>query len=256
MNWFGRARRARLLERHAIPPAAFDATVAALPILRGLDAPERTRLREAASLFIHDKTFSAAGGADVDDATQYIIALQACLLTLNVGNRQHQRPTVPGLARQDVARAMHHPGLVDFLEVAQEFVGIENDLAPAAVAVFAGVDACAQILKGRAEVARPGGGIHAAMQRRKAVGVAVQHVELVRELVQHHVDAVGPAAGFNVGNRQHQRPRVPGLPRPGVARAGPGRAARWFCRLPTLNPAPRPTASTWCCMSSRTSSTC
>ena len=87
---FGRWRRARLLERHAIPPAAFDATVAALPILRGLDAPERTRLREAASLFIHDKTFSAAGGADIDDATQRIIALQACLLTLNLGEDSYR----------------------------------------------------------------------------------------------------------------------------------------------------------------------
>ena len=66
MSWFGRWRRARILERHAIPLAAFDATVAALPILHGLDAAERTRLREAASLFIHGKAFSAAGGAEVD----------------------------------------------------------------------------------------------------------------------------------------------------------------------------------------------
>src|SRR5512139_3836263 len=40
---------------------------------------------------------------------------------------------------------------------------------------LAGVDAAAQIRVGRAEIARPGGGIHAAMQRRIAVGVAVQH---------------------------------------------------------------------------------
>lgn len=90
MNWFGRWRRARILKRHAIPPAAFDTTVAALPILRGLDASEQTRLREAASLFIHDKTFSAAGGADVYDATQRIIALQACLLTLNLGEDSYR----------------------------------------------------------------------------------------------------------------------------------------------------------------------
>jgi hypothetical protein len=90
MNWFGRWRRARTLERHAIPPAVFDATVAALPILRGLDAAERTRLREAASLFIHDKAFSAAGGANVDGATQRIIALQACLLTLNLGEDSYR----------------------------------------------------------------------------------------------------------------------------------------------------------------------
>lgn len=84
MSWFGRWRRKRILERHLMPGAAFDATLAALPILHGLDAQERARLREAASLFIHDKAFSAAGGADVDAATQRVIALQACLLTLNL----------------------------------------------------------------------------------------------------------------------------------------------------------------------------
>ena len=84
MSWFGRWRRARILERYAIPLDAFDATLARLPILRGFDASERTRLREAASLLIHHKTFSAAGGAEVDDATQHTIALQACLLTLNL----------------------------------------------------------------------------------------------------------------------------------------------------------------------------
>jgi len=84
MSWFGSWRRVRILERHAIPPRDFDATVATLPILRGLTVDELARLRESASLFIHDKAFSAAGGADVDDATQRTIALQACLLTLNL----------------------------------------------------------------------------------------------------------------------------------------------------------------------------
>jgi len=84
MSWFGRWRRARILDKHTIPPDAFRAVVERLPILQGLTADELTRLREAASLFIHDKTFSAAGGADVDDTTQWVIALQACLLTLNL----------------------------------------------------------------------------------------------------------------------------------------------------------------------------
>lgn len=87
---FGRWRRARILERHAIPPDAFDATLAGLPILRGLDASEQTRLREAASLFIHDKMFSASGGANVDDAIQRVIALQACLLTLNLDEASYR----------------------------------------------------------------------------------------------------------------------------------------------------------------------
>ena len=90
MSWFGRWRRARILERHAIPIEAFDAALARLPILYRLDASERVRLREAASLFIHDKTFSAAGDAEVDDAIRLAIALQACLLTLNLGEDSYR----------------------------------------------------------------------------------------------------------------------------------------------------------------------
>ena len=84
MGWIGRWWRARILKRHGIPAGAFDAAFARLPILQGLDAAERVRLHESASLFIHDKAFSAEGGAEVDDATQLAIALQACLLTLNL----------------------------------------------------------------------------------------------------------------------------------------------------------------------------
>lgn len=90
MSWFGRWRRARILERHAIPFWDFDAALARLPILQRLDASERARLHEAASLFLHDKTFSAAGGAEVDSATPLAIALQACLLTLNLGEASYR----------------------------------------------------------------------------------------------------------------------------------------------------------------------
>ncbi len=90
MSWFGRWRRARILQKHAIPHDAFRTAVERLPVLDGLTADELARLRETASLFIHDKTFSAAGGADVDDTTQRIIALQACLLTLNLSEDSYR----------------------------------------------------------------------------------------------------------------------------------------------------------------------
>jgi MtfA peptidase len=90
MGWFGSWRRTRILKKHAIPHQAFDNAFTSLPILRGLDTSERKRLREAASLFIHDKAFSAAGGAEVDDATRLAIALQACLLTLNLGEHSYR----------------------------------------------------------------------------------------------------------------------------------------------------------------------
>lgn len=90
MFGFGRWRRARILKKHGLPLARFETAYAQLPILHGLDTAERARLREQASLFIHDKTFSAAGGADVDDATQLAIALQACLLTLNLDETSYR----------------------------------------------------------------------------------------------------------------------------------------------------------------------
>ena len=90
MNGFSRWWRARILKRYGIPADAFDAAIASLPILHGLDAAERVRLGESASLFLHDKTFSAAGGADVDDTIQILIALQACLLTLNLDENSYR----------------------------------------------------------------------------------------------------------------------------------------------------------------------
>ena len=82
--------RARTLKRHGLPVSTFDAAFARLPLLQGLDATERARLREQASLFIHNKNFSAAGGAEIDEAIQLTIALQACLLTLNLNEKSYR----------------------------------------------------------------------------------------------------------------------------------------------------------------------
>jgi len=90
MNWFARWRRTRILKRHLIPLEAFQTAAARLPILLGLMADEWVRLRESASLFLHDKAFSAAGGATVDDTTQLTIALQACLLTLHLDEASYR----------------------------------------------------------------------------------------------------------------------------------------------------------------------
>lgn len=90
MNWFARWRRTRLLRRHLVPRNAFQAGVERLPILHGLSAAELHHLHETASLFLHDKSFSAAGGATVDDVTQLKIALQACLLTLHLDETSYR----------------------------------------------------------------------------------------------------------------------------------------------------------------------
>jgi Mlc titration factor MtfA (ptsG expression regulator) len=90
MSWFARWRRTRILRHHLIPLDAFQTAAARLPILLGLTADEWARLRESASLLLHDKTFSAAGGATVDDATQLAVALQACLLTLHLDEASYR----------------------------------------------------------------------------------------------------------------------------------------------------------------------
>ena len=90
MNWFARWRRARILKHHALPEAKFAAAVARLPILRGLSLTEQAHLRDLAGLFLHGKTFSAAGEARVDDTTQLSIALQACLLILHLDEASYR----------------------------------------------------------------------------------------------------------------------------------------------------------------------
>ena len=87
---FARWRRDRILRRHLVSLDAFERAVERLPVLHGLTTDELQRLREGASLLLHDKSFSAAGGAEVDDAMQLDIALQACLLTLNLAEDSYR----------------------------------------------------------------------------------------------------------------------------------------------------------------------
>jgi Mlc titration factor MtfA (ptsG expression regulator) len=90
MNWFSRWRRDRLLRRHLVAQDDFDAAASRLPILHGLTRDERATLRESASLLLADKSFSAAGGAEVDTPTRLAIALQACLLTLYLDEKSYR----------------------------------------------------------------------------------------------------------------------------------------------------------------------
>ncbi|MEQ1661085.1 MAG: M90 family metallopeptidase [Thiobacillus sp.] len=90
MNGLSRWWRNRRLQRHLITQPEFESACARLPILRGLTANERHRLREQTSLLIADKTFSAAGDAEVSQATRLAVALQACLLTLHLDERSYR----------------------------------------------------------------------------------------------------------------------------------------------------------------------
>ena len=77
--------RQHLLRRARIPAQQWQRCVAQLPALSHLSRRDLLRLRELASLFLHEKTFVGAGGLQVDDTMRVLIAAQACLLILNLG---------------------------------------------------------------------------------------------------------------------------------------------------------------------------
>jgi Mlc titration factor MtfA (ptsG expression regulator) len=61
------------------------ATVARYPFTRSLDAMELARLRELVTLFLYEKGIHGAGGMEVREDVRIAIAVQACILILNLG---------------------------------------------------------------------------------------------------------------------------------------------------------------------------
>jgi len=84
-GWWQRWRRARALERRAIPDALWQLTLARFPFLAARSAAQVAALREMATLFLAEKEFGGAGGIVVDDAMAVAIAAQACLPALELG---------------------------------------------------------------------------------------------------------------------------------------------------------------------------
>ncbi len=84
MNWFGRWRRTRAVERQAIDETLWQRVVARFSFLRVLPAGDLDRLRELSALFLDRKSVSGAGGLEMTREMQLIIAAQACLLVLNL----------------------------------------------------------------------------------------------------------------------------------------------------------------------------
>ena len=82
---FKRWRRQRVLERHTIPDAIWDATLAAVPALGHVPARRLRRLREMTLLFLHEKRFEPAHDLTLDDAQRVRIAALACLPIVELG---------------------------------------------------------------------------------------------------------------------------------------------------------------------------
>ena len=85
MEWFRRWRRARVLKQVDIDPRVWRAAVDRYPFTRVLSQSECDRLRELAILFLHEKAIHGAGGMTVREEVRVAIALQACILILDLG---------------------------------------------------------------------------------------------------------------------------------------------------------------------------
>jgi Mlc titration factor MtfA (ptsG expression regulator) len=84
MGWLDRWRRARVLKRADLDETLWRATLERLAFTRTLSAAERARLKELVVLFLDDKAIHGAGGLAIDDGMRLAIAVQACILILNL----------------------------------------------------------------------------------------------------------------------------------------------------------------------------
>lgn len=73
------------LKRHSIPAADWDNVTTRLPYSQALAPKERQRLRELVIHFLLQKKFEGAAGLIVTDQMRLWVALQACVLILNLG---------------------------------------------------------------------------------------------------------------------------------------------------------------------------
>ncbi|PHN77974.1 zinc-dependent peptidase [Pseudomonas syringae] len=82
---FSHWRRQRTLARHPVAEELWHKVCARLPILDGLSSGQHAQLRDACVLFLHDKHLSALPGVDLDDEQRLVLAAQAQLPLLNLG---------------------------------------------------------------------------------------------------------------------------------------------------------------------------
>jgi MtfA peptidase len=79
-----RWREQRILRTHALPDALWREACDALPFLRIYGEPDRARLRDLVVLFLEAKSIVGAQGHEVSALQRTIIAIQACVLVLNL----------------------------------------------------------------------------------------------------------------------------------------------------------------------------
>ena len=85
MRLFERYHRLRILRNYPIPDRDWHQVAGRLPLLAGLAPFERARLRELATLFLHEKVFTGVQGMEVTPEMRITVAAQACLEILELG---------------------------------------------------------------------------------------------------------------------------------------------------------------------------
>jgi Mlc titration factor MtfA (ptsG expression regulator) len=87
---FERWRRRRILAKAPIDRDLWHAVIGQYVFLRRLNDDDRERLKELATLFLHDKVLTGAGGQPVTQRMRVDIAAQACMLILNLDLRYYR----------------------------------------------------------------------------------------------------------------------------------------------------------------------
>lgn len=83
--FFRHWRRKRILKQHCIPLTDWQAMAVNLPLLHDLSDAESIRMRELATLFLHEKSLEAVDGLELNEAMRLDLAAQAVLPILNLG---------------------------------------------------------------------------------------------------------------------------------------------------------------------------
>jgi Mlc titration factor MtfA (ptsG expression regulator) len=79
-----RWRRARIRRRAPLDDDMWRETLGRYRFLTGLSDAERERLRDLTTVFLHDKQIHGAAGLELDAAMRMALAVQACILLLNL----------------------------------------------------------------------------------------------------------------------------------------------------------------------------
>ena len=77
-------RRQRVLKNHRLDDALWQQVAGRFGFVLGLNDNEKQRLRDLCNLLLHEKQFSATEDFKLDDEMKLGIAIQACILVLNL----------------------------------------------------------------------------------------------------------------------------------------------------------------------------